>query len=375
VKWQVRRFVGLVLEGARIALAARIPSAATAFMCGAVVLAALATAGQTAASERAALTALANPGARLVTITDDDGRAGIHVESVEILRRSAQVETVLGIGRVADVRTVTDDGVRLSPPVPMATLYGGGALLGLHELSRAADTVFIGPVAQRALGWQEPVGTLQTQWGRDFGAVGRFTARTPFDSLNGMALRVPTAQAQQSDPGARLYRIYVLATSLEAVPTVERVAHDALVTDSRSFSVTASKQIVEAQRIIGSSLGKSSRQLVLLILLGSLLVLTVSGAAWVFARRRDFGRRRALGASRSDLALLVLIQTLLPALLGIALAATAGRAAVVLITGSRIPWAFVWGVTLLVLLVSMVASLAPALLASRVDTARILRVP
>lgn len=74
-------------------------------------------------------------------------------------------------------------------------------------------------------------------------------------------------------------------------------------------------------------------------------IVTVTMLGAVSSRRRDFGRRRALGASRSSLITLVLIHT-----------------AVAAVTG-------------LCVLVALLGALIPALAAAYRDPMRILRVP
>lgn len=114
----------------------------------------------------------------------------------------------------------------------------------------------------------------------------------------------------------------------------------------------------------------------MIVVLGvGLVVVAVTLFGAVSQRRRDFGRRRALGASRSAVVALVLAQTFIAALLG---------GVVGLATGSFIVWrlvdalpspSFTAGVLALSMLSALLAAVPPALIAARRDPVQILRVP
>ncbi|MDQ3276010.1 MAG: hypothetical protein M3Q39_13540, partial [Actinomycetota bacterium] len=104
-----------------------------------------------------------------------------------------------------------------------------------------------------------------------------------------------------------------------------------------------------------------------------LVALTLIGA--VSQRRRDFGRRRALGASRSTVVTLVLLQTSAAALVGVAAGALAGLLLVNRLAGSLPSPGFTFGVVVLTMLTALLAAVPPAVLAAYRDPVRILRVP
>jgi putative ABC transport system permease protein len=95
----------------------------------------------------------------------------------------------------------------------------------------------------------------------------------------------------------------------------------------------------------------------------------------VTLRRKDFGRRRALGAPRSLIILLVLTQTAGLALTGVIIGS--GVATVVLFAGGDpLPGiAFTGAIAVLAMAVSLGAALVPAIIASRRDPITELRVP
>ena len=94
------------------------------------------------------------------------------------------------------------------------------------------------------------------------------------------------------------------------------------------------------------------------------------------AIRRNFGRMRALGASRSALIAMVLIRTTVSAGLGALVGGAIGVAMVGATTGGELPhWTFVVGVGMLALAMSLLGCAVPAVAAARQDPVAILRVP
>jgi putative ABC transport system permease protein len=93
---------------------------------------------------------------------------------------------------------------------------------------------------------------------------------------------------------------------------------------------------------------------------------------------RDFGIRLAVGATRGRVAAMVLMQAMLPSMIGIVSGALAAMAASELITSllhgvqPNDPLTIV-SIAALLLVASMAAVLAPALRAARVDPAVLLR--
>lgn len=92
-------------------------------------------------------------------------------------------------------------------------------------------------------------------------------------------------------------------------------------------------------------------------------------------RRRDFGRRRALGASRRQLIAVVLAQTLTAAVPGTLLGAVAGSLVARRLAGSWPGWTFPTAIGVLTILAVCLAAAVPAVTAAWRDPVRALRVP
>ena len=105
------------------------------------------------------------------------------------------------------------------------------------------------------------------------------------------------------------------------------------------------------------------------------LLVAIVQSALVLLRRKDFGRRRALGATRGLIAALILIQTASLATAG-AMDGAAASAITLVTLGDPLPSVdYTAAVALLALGVSVAAAIVPAVLAARRDPIRELRVP
>jgi len=163
----------------------------------------------------------------------------------------------------------------------------------------------------------------------------------------------------------------------ETLPFVDRPQGEPCVTasDPRLLSVEASADLRQLREVVAGDLARSSRQLMLLVLgVGSgLVAITMSG--FVSARRRDFGRRRALGASRSTVVTVVVAQATIASTGGVAVGTTAGLALTYRLADALPTTGFVVGVGTLVVLTTVLAAVPAALAAALRDPVRILRVP
>jgi putative ABC transport system permease protein len=119
----------------------------------------------------------------------------------------------------------------------------------------------------------------------------------------------------------------------------------------------------------------SSRGQLLIVLGVGLLVITITQFGAIAQRCRDFGRRRALGATRSAFVLLVIVQTATAAIIGAAIGSCAGTVFVIRVANAPPPTEFTVGVALLSLLTATLAAVPPGLAAAYQDPVRILRAP
>lgn len=358
----------LAVEAVRIAISQPVATAITALVVAAVCGVVMATTGQTAALERDVLRRIDEAGTRTIVIDDVGGDAALDAGAVDRVGALDQVEWVIGLGRTTDVRPL---GLPGAAAVPFRPVFGElPAVVTTSGWPRAPATAIAGPDALRQLGLQSASGPVigDPQDG-GIAVVGWLDADSPLDFLDRSVVGVP-------DERDRVVRVFVVAGSAGEVPAVaEAIGHLLDPADASSLSVATSDALVQIQAAVQGELGAFGRGIVLGALGSGLALITLNVLGAVTARQRDFGRRRALGASRLDILGLVTIQTIVPALLGAVLGTGIGTLTVYLLVDAIPDPAFILAVGILAVLVSVVAALPPAVLAANRDPVRVLRVP
>lgn len=329
-------------------------------------------AGQAAANEAQVLRVLQGAGPRTVIVTDVDGTAGMTAASVARLNAVSKIGWAIGLGPIDDVRNVglgaagLPNGMRELVGRPPAELQ---LVSGRWPVSEAEAVVSL--TAQRALGLSAEAGAVYSR-SSNAAVVGSFAASGPLADLNKLVLSGP----RRGNTPAPVDRVYMVVTD---VPSVEATAGSVRgvigAQNPRSVSVATSETLVLLQRAIAGNLSEFSRQVALLVLVIGMILVAIVMYAAAAAKLRDFGRRRALGASRSALVALVMLQSALPSLAGSVVGSLMGVALVWQLSAVLPPLAFSVSIPLLAIVTAIVASVPAALLAAFRDPVRILRVP
>jgi putative ABC transport system permease protein len=147
------------------------------------------------------------------------------------------------------------------------------------------------------------------------------------------------------------------------------------VDDPTKIKVTTSESLATLRALVQGQLGSFGRSLVIVIFALTAVLVAAILYGLVMLRRRDFGRRRALGASRGLIVGLLLTQTAFLSLIG----ASAGTVIALIslkVTGDPLPGLeFLIALDVLAIVVGVLAALVPAIVASRRDPLKELRVP
>ena len=350
-----------------------IVSTVTTLVVTAVCAVILATVGQSAAAEARVLATIDEAGTRTIVVSDPTERAGLHPDSVEAVRSLAGVEWALGLGPVTDVRNAALGSAGRA--VPARRVYGTlpEAVRLVGGRAPAPGEAIASQAGLEVLGAQTPAGGIRGE-GLEAPLVGVFAAVDPLTFLDG-SLLIRTAAAEPGD-SQTLRQLLVVASSVASVGSlIEAIPFVLHVDDRTQLRVATPASLLELRSLVEAELATSSRQQLLVVLGVGLVVITVTLSGAVAQRRRDFGRRRALGATRSALVLLVIVQTAVAALFGTILGTTVGLVAVGRLAGALPPLDFVAGVAVLALLTALFAAIPPGLVAAFRDPVRILRVP
>jgi putative ABC transport system permease protein len=360
-------------DGLRTVIAQPLPSAVAALVVAISCFVVLATTGQSVAAEQAVLSRIDSAGAKLVTAFDASGEARVHASSVPALSTRPEVDWVIGLGPVRDVRNA-DAPAHGGAGVALRTLVGTLPTDIPIVAGRAprAGEVLVGVEAARSLGLADGVGNV-TDGVQAWPVVGVFESRGPLDTLDSAALVTPGAG--ETKAGDVRY-VYAMASSVSHVKDLERVI-PALIHAEEAAAVTIESPTgaIALRRVVEGEMGDSARRIMVVVLAVGLVTISATMFGAVSSRRRDFGRRRALGATRSAIVVLVIVQSFTAAALGV-LVGIGAATLFARLTASDLPdVSFTLGLAGLAMTTALVGAIPPAIVASRRDPVRVLRVP
>lgn len=364
----MRQGVELVAEALRVALSQPVATAVTALIVAAVSGVIVSTTGQTVAIERAVLSRIDDAGTRTIVVEDLDGRAVLDASVVERIMALADIDWAVGFGIATDVRPPGLDG---AAGVPIRPYFGAlPDSVSTSPWDPEPGTALAGVNAIDLLGFETAAGPVQTSRDRpEIGVVGWFDAGPPLEFLNRSLVTAPNGDEA-------VIRIIALANSAQRVPYLSAAIASVLdPLDPGSIAIQTSDSLVQVRAAVQGELGTFGRNIVGGTLAAGLILTALNVFGAVTARRRDFGRRRALGASRLDIVALVTVQTVAIAIAGAGVGALMGTVVVYEFVGSAPQPDFTLAVVTLAVIAGAVAAVPPALVAAFRDPVRVLRVP
>lgn len=366
----------LIAEAWASARSQHAASALTLLIVAAMCATALLTSGRAVAAQDAALARIDEAGTRAVIVRAASDQAQLTARLVPEIARIAEVEAVTGFGPLTDVRVAALHG---GPWVAMRTMTHLGpdlAGLGGHGNASAgppgAGTALVSASAQAELGLARPAGVLQDAGGMATAVVGPIEVPDHLRFLEPLILAVDRGP----DPAAELAMIVVRARSAHEVAAVT----DAVVAiidppEANAVSVETSQALADVRAAVSGELASQSRTTVLGALAISAVLVLVILTGLVTLRRRDFGRRRALGASQGLIIALLLAQTAITAVIGAGLGTLATLAGLTARGAPTPNPGYTAAIAVLALTAAVLGSLPPALYAATRDPLRELRVP
>ncbi len=356
-------------ESAAAAMAHRASTIIMITLTFATTLAVFLTAGRSVAVEADVLARIDDAGPRLVTVQVLEPAPGVDQAGLERLSRATGVEWVLGLGTARDTHNAAIPGGAnvatrslLTPMPPTVEMAMGRA--------PAPGEVIVSASARQSLGLRVASGTIDDQ-GRLLPVVGEYRMSEDLADLQRLAL---VGSAPDSTERATL--VYLLAESTGSVPVVTaQVQALSGLAASDGVSVSTSDELLVVQEAVGGELSRFGRTMALGSLAAGLVLMALAITLALSSRRRDHGRRRALGASRSAIIVLAVLEVLTCVAVGAVLGAVVGSCLVQRLTGTMPRLDFLVAVPVLVLIIGGVAAVVPATMASLRDPVRILRVP
>lgn len=340
---------------------------------------ALAASGEADAFEREILATLESPAARSFIATSADENRPIPRSLVDATEALSSVETAFGLGPAQDM--YRSDLGPAGIPVAIFPFYGDTLSvidLGRGRLPRHGETI-LSKTATRFLGLEFPNAglvvdpvllRLRDAPGSDSPVVGEYDAVSPYEFLDTAGLLRP-----EPDSTGEVRRLVVTARTYDDVGLLRQLLPTLAALEPTSIQFESSAELEAINEVLRGDVANFARLVALSAIgVGALLTGIVTFAS-VYNRRVDFGRRRALGADRSTLLVLVLAQVLVPHLIGVLLGALTGWFGVSRTSALAPNPEYTMALSTASVLTAAMASLSPALFAAYRDPIRALRVP
>lgn len=335
-------------------------------MCATVLL----TAGRTVGAEQAVLGSIDSAGTRSIIVRAAPG-AGL---DTSVLDRLANVDGIQWSGAFSGAQDVNNTAIPDGSKVPVRLAWGKHLdRLGLPRSQPVANrTGWASASALKQLGMLDKVGGVVSTAGNEFAIAGEIPVP---DYLTFLEPLVIVPQFKAAAPSS-ISVLVVIAARPDLVSSVSQAVQSVLAVDDPSkVKLSTSESLANLRALVEGQLGSFSRNLVVIIFTLTAILVAAILYGLVLLRRKDFGRRRALGASRGLIVSLLLTQMAALSILGAitgSISAALGLAA----TGDPLPSLdFFVAVSALAIAVGLVAALLPAIAAAGRDPLKELRVP
>jgi len=360
----------VVREAFASAISQPVASILTILMIAGMIVTVMLTTGRTVGAEQRVLGSIDDAGTRTIQIRAENG-AGLTSDVLDRIAGIDGIEWAAGFSAAIDAtNTQIPDGTR----VPVRLAYGTHLeRLGIPAHSPVpGGLAYASPLALTQFGLPDIAGSITLTTGTSYGMAGQL--HTP-DFLAGF--EPVTLIPQPEVTGDETVNVLlVIADRPDLVaPVSDAVLSVLAVDDPTKITVQTSEALAQLRQIVQTQLGTFARGLVLIILAVTGILVAIILYGLVMMRRKDFGRRRALGATRALIIALLLTQIGLLALAGILAGVTASTIILALSGDPQPGWTFTTAATTLAIATALTAALIPALAAARREPIHELRVP
>jgi putative ABC transport system permease protein len=344
----------------------RLRSFLTVTVVGLSVAAIVASTGRTDATRRTLLLRLEDPSARLVRIIDRDRQGNVGPDSVTRLAALGSVDWAIGLGPAGPLgRNSALGGPRegyASDAAGVRQYWGdleSGPLVRriVGRVPLEGESV-AGEDAVHELGLADGVGTVDAETLGPLAVVGTIRVAPAVRSLGSYVL------VRGSPDGGQIAEVLVLVRSSAQVESLVESLPAILATDQASLAVERAAALLSLRQDLSREVGELDGAVLLgSLATGSLLVGAISYGA-IEQRRREFGIRRAQGATRSTIAALVVIESALMVTVGGGVGGLIGSLAVLLPTGTIPDPELTLAAGILVAIAGVAGCVPPALIAA-----------
>lgn len=364
-----RRFVlPVIREALASSLAQPVASLLTLVMVVAMCAGIVLTTGRTVGTEQSVLATVDSVGTRSLVVRAE-AQAGL---TSDVLERISRLSGVQWAAAFSDASDVDNSRIAEGEKVALRSVWSSDlGKLGIDAGRFPPGSAWASEGALASLGLPGGTGSVSTDGGAEVDVVGT-AASYEHLSVIGESVLVPMPPSTIGSVGY----VIVIASEPETVRPLTRSIGPLLApTNPEGITVTTSARYADLRAVLEGTLGGFGRGLVILIAGAGAILVGATQYGLVQMRRKDFGRRRALGATRGLIVLLVVCQVLLVATVG-ALLGTLGSAVLLVIGGHPLPSVeFLVATGTLAIVVAVLAALLPAQRAASRDPQHELRVP
>lgn len=363
----VRRIAREVLAAA---LGHRVQAATMLAVVAAATLSLVLTSGRSAGLEAAVLATVDAKGTRSIHVQATGASTTLSHTIVDDLSRLEEVEEIVGFGPTQEgTAAAIPEGAKVGVRVAYGSLQG--RVLRQPDPQPVGQIAWTSKYSAAALGLPPGAGSIRLVDGPELMIVDSVDVPEHLRTLEPLVL-VPASV----DTAPVLTSIDILVTSADALPMVNSIVGSYLEEyGADEVTVSTSRQWATLRDAIGGELAKEGRTVVGAVMGATALFALVVASGFAMANRRDLGRRRALGATRSLIVTLVVGQVFVTVSIGAGLGAALGAAWLAIEGSPQPPVAYLVAISVLVTAAASAATALPAVIAARRDPVRELRVP
>lgn len=352
----------LAAEAVKMGLSHLGPAILAMVVVAAMTAALLLTNGRVAGAQRDLLQSFDRAGGRVITVQPGESNP-LNSRLIGRLKLLDDVEWAGAFGIAEDLHNRAVPGGEAVPVRRFATTDFGR--VGINWPNAVPDATFASSTALQTVGMNNNTGGLVGEAGASASVVGELVTPGFLRSMEPLAL-------QPSQEGFDCSVIVIVASDMAVVDALAATLAGLFGTEVR---VSTSSDLIAMRQQVQTQLGVLGNGLVLGALIASTILVSAIQLVLVLVNRKDYGRRRALGARRSLIMQLVATKSAIEGAVG-SLAGVLVASAVMLASGNPLPdfW-FQLSVVMLATSTSLLGALFPAWFASRRDPLVELRVP
>jgi putative ABC transport system permease protein len=322
-----------------------------------------------AAAQRASVAAtFERPELRTVSITDEQGLDVIPWSMADRATGVVGVEMAWVLGPAFDVSNgALPEAGRVSARMFAGEWRDGPLRILTGRAPVGESEALIDRASAARLGFDDSGGWTEGPHGEQWVVVG------VYEPLHGKA---PSTLLVPFRPTSAAQSLHFTAASLPRVEATTNVMTNLTeASGPGQLTVERSADAGDLQDAVSSAVNRYGAMIVLTVMATSLLSLAFLSILMVHSRRQEFGRRRALGATRGAIVALVVVQGGIVVALGSLAGSVAGVALAWLRFDTLMPWGVLVMLVVTTVCGSALAQIPSAVTAGLRDPVRVLRTP